>query len=472
MRKPFLLCWILCLCVLSSCYDREKFTTSSDAELSFSVDTLKFDTIFSTIGSATRHFLIYNRNKEAVRTSVSAQSKYFRLNIDGVATNTLNNLEIRGKDSAYVFVEVTIDPQNSDAPVLVLDSIEFMTNGNVQNVKLQAFGQDVNLYTDSIIGNEHWTCEKPYLIKKSVVVDSANVLNIDAGTKIYFGSNSSLIVKGQLHVNGTAEQPVVFQSDRLEKYYENKPGQWGASYRIDGELSYLGNIHFFEGSSGNTIDYAIIKNGTKGIQINSHVGDELTLKLSNSIIENMAIAGIYAQTANLLVYNTVVANCGYYTAALLQGGNYEFVHTTLANYGSHTSPSVFFNNYYIVDGETFASNFNAHFVNSIICGSLFEELFVNKLNTDTTEFKYQFDNCMLKVSKRFDVNDTTIYHNVITDNQSLPRFVNVADGDYHLDTLSAAKDCGKFLNIIEYQLDLDGNRRDSLPDLGAYERIE
>jgi len=79
---------------------------------------------------------------------------------------------------------------------------------------------------------------------------------------------------------------------------------------------------------------------------------------------------------------------------------------------------------------------------------------------------------MLKVSKRFDVNDTTIYHNVITDNQSLPRFVNVADGDYHLDTLSAAKDCGKFLNIIEYQLDLDGNRRDSLPDLGAYERIE
>jgi len=460
------------LLLLQSCYKEEKFTNSLGVELSFSVDTLTFDTVFSDVGSATRHFLVYNRNKEAVRTSVTAQSKYFRLNIDGVAKNNFADLEIRGKDSAYVFVEVTVDPQNSNSPVLILDSIEFSTNGNCQHLMLEAFGQDVHLYNDSMISSERWTNDKPYLIYNSVMVDSACVLDIDAGTQLYFHNNSSLIVKGQLHVNGTCEEPVVFQGDRLEKYYSEKPGQWGAGYYVDDVMYYFGNIHFLTGSSGNTIDYAIVKNGTKGIQIDNHAEKELTLKLSNSKIENMAISGIYAQNANLLVYNTVIANCGYYTAALTLGGNYEFVHTTLANYGSHTLPSLFFNNFYVSGSELFVFDFNAKFVNSIVSGSLTNEFIVDKMDADEVTFEYTFDNCMIKAGRNFDMSDTSVFRYVLSDPSAMPRFVNVAEGDYHLDTLSVAKDYGKYLPSPEYQVDMDGNLRDTLPDLGAYERIE
>ena len=161
MKSCFLYCSLLCALVLQSCYDEERFTNSSDVVLSFSADTLKFDTVFTSIGSATRHFMVYNNNKDAVRTSVSVPNRHFRLNIDGVATNSYNNLEIRGKDSAYIFVEVTVDPQSNNAPVLILDSVSFTTNGNKQNVKLEAFGQDMVFYNDSIIGNEHWTADKP-----------------------------------------------------------------------------------------------------------------------------------------------------------------------------------------------------------------------------------------------------------------------------------------------------------------------
>lgn len=472
MKSCFQYCFLLCAMVLQSCYDEENFTNSSDAKLSFSADTLKFDTVFTTIGSATRHFMIYNKNKDAVRTSVSVQSPYFRLNIDGVATNSYNDLEIRGEDSAFVFVEVTIDPQNDNSPILVLDSILFTTNGNEQNVKLEAFGQDMHFYNDSIIGNEHWTADKPYLIYNSILVDSLCTLDIDAGSKIYFHSNSSLLVKGQLHVNGTQEAPVTFQGDRLEEYYAKRPGQWGAAYYVGDIMYYFGNVHILTGSSGNTINYAIIRNGTKGVQIDNHNENELSLKMSNSIIENMAISGIYAQNANLLVYNTVIANCGYYLAALLLGGNYEFVHTTMANYGSHTTQSVVFNNYFANEYEAYVYDFSAKFANCIISGSLADEFIVNKLDAEDTFFDYRFDNCMLKVGSRFDVSDTSIYHNVITDPMALPRFVNAAEGDYHLDTLSAAKDCGNPAYLIDYPLDLEGNNRDSLPDLGAYERIE
>lgn len=470
-----LCCLLLCAFLLFACYDEEKFTSSPSASLSFSVDTVKFDTIFTTIGSTTRQLRVYNRNKYAVRTSVSLPGGCFRLNVDGEPTNNFENLEIRGNDSAYIFVEVTIDPQNSNSPIVVLDSIQFYTNGNLQNVKLLAFGQDVHLVNDSmLVENTTWHNDKPYLIYNSVMVDSLVTLDIDAGAKIYFHYNSSLFVKGQLHVNGTQEQPVLFQGDRLDDYYSNKPGQWGATYLIDDNLYYFGNIHIMDGSSGNTIDYAIIKNGIKGIQIDNHFENEMTLTLSNSVIQNMSIAGVYAQNANMLVYNTVIANCDYFTAALTLGGNYKFVHTTLANYAyRHNLGSLAFNNYYIDDEENVVVNdFTAHFANSIIYGSLNSEFVLDMVPTDIADFVYVFENCMLKYNDKEKYPGQGVFRNVISDADSLPRFVNISEGDYHLDTLSSAKDKGLDFFLDEYPIDLDGNQRDSKPDLGAYERIE
>ena len=472
------LCGLLLMVGVSavSCHNDEKFTDSPSVRLEFSTDTVKFDTVFTTIGSATKQFRVYNRNKEAVRTSVSlSDGSLYRLNIDGVSGNRLDNLEIRGNDSAYIFVEVTVDPQNSNLPIVVLDSIQFTTNGNLQDVKLMAYGQDVHLLNDSLIGNSHWVADKPYLIYNSVMVDSLCTLEIDPGVQVHFHNNSSLIVEGQIHVNGTKDEPVVFQGDRLEKYYADKPGQWGATYLIDDNMYYFGNIHILSGSSGNTINYAIIKNGTKGIQIDNHVDDETTLALSNTVISNMSIAGIYAQTANLNVYNTLIYNCDYYAAALTLGGNYKFVHTTMANYTTrHTMPLLVMNNYYVDDDGAHIYDLNAHFANSIIYGSLNSEMIIDEsidFESDC-DFSFMFENCMLKISQQFEMDDTTVFKNIVSEATELPRFVNPAEGDFHLDTLSSAKDRGNAAYLIDFPTDLDGVVRDSLPDLGAYERIE
>ena len=478
--RIFLCGLLLCGVVLLSCQDTEKFTDSPSARLAFSTDTVKFDTIFTTIGSVTKQFRIYNRNKESIRTSVSLREGCYRLNVDGIAGNNIDNLEIRGNDSAFIFVEVTIDPLNSDLPLVVFDSIQFLTNGNVQDVKLMAFGQDVHLYNDSLIGDAHWVNDRPYLIYNSVMVDSLCTLEIDPGVQIHFHNNSSMIVAGRLRVNGTKDEPVVFQGDRLEKYYADKSGQWGATYKIEGNTYYFGNIHFLDGSSGNTINYAIIKNGTKGIQIDNHIDDETTLTLSNTVISNMSISGIYAQTANLNVYNTLIYNCEYYAAALIYGGKYNFVHTTLVNYaGRHLKPSLALNNDFKItkdnEVEVYLYDFEAHFVNSIIHGSLPSEIAIDSSLKDNTQFAFQFENCLLKVDPKFEMNDTTKikkFKNVISGATELPRFVNPAEGDFHLDTLSAAKDKGNAAYLIDFPLDLDGVVRDSLPDLGAYERIE
>ena len=54
--------------------------------------------------------------------------------------------------TAFIFfVEVTIDPNGQNLPMVVKDSIEFVTNMNLQDVDLVAWGQDFKLIKDAII---------------------------------------------------------------------------------------------------------------------------------------------------------------------------------------------------------------------------------------------------------------------------------------------------------------------------------
>ncbi len=476
-RLFIILIGLLLLAAAQSCIEEDgnKFTNNPNAYLAFSTDTLKFDTVFTSIGSASKQIIVYNKNKNAVRTNVSVQSNFYHIIVDGTKGNSLNNIVIRGGDSIYIFVDVTIDPQNSNSPVVILDSITFATNGNCQSVKLMAYGQDIHMITDTVIKTQTWKADKPYLICNSLLIDSLETLTIEEGTHLHFRPNTSLLVKGTLKVDGTNENPVVFEGDRLEEYYKNKPGQWGKVSEVEGTKQYLGNINFFTSSSNNEINYAVIRNGVKGVQINSNSDSTTTLKIANTIIENMSIAGIYAQSTNILVYNTIVTNCGYYAVFLTMGGNYEFFHTTIANYTTtRNTPSLVFSNYSTSGSNTKLFNFNATFANSIICGSRSAEFIADMQSSDSLNFNYSFENCLINLPRNTNISDTNTFRNVILAIDSLPRFVDVEKHNFRLDTLSAAKDKGKLQYGKLFPTDFDGNSRidDKLPDLGAFERIE
>ena len=117
-KKPnyiiFLFCLVLFAFVLSSC-DDELFTTDPEKVLTFSADTLTFDTVFTTIGSTTEKILVFNPNNRALRISSIAlaggANSQFRLNVDGNinVNNEFTDIEISAKDSMYIFIEVTAD---------------------------------------------------------------------------------------------------------------------------------------------------------------------------------------------------------------------------------------------------------------------------------------------------------------------------------------------------------------------------
>ena len=80
---------VLSSLLFASCDDDETYTTSPSALLTFSEDTIRFDTVFTTIGSSTQLFKVYNRGDEAlmlpsVRLASGGRSG-FRVNVDGMS---------------------------------------------------------------------------------------------------------------------------------------------------------------------------------------------------------------------------------------------------------------------------------------------------------------------------------------------------------------------------------------------------
>jgi hypothetical protein len=459
----------------------EGFDRDPGLRLSFSADTLIFDTVFTTIGSSTRSFMVYNRHNRRVNISsirlAGQEASFFRINADGASGRTLHDIEIGAGDSLFVFVEVTIDPVNQQLPLIITDSVVFHMNNNIQDVKLVAWGQDAHFihpnyqlpgsdFSYHLIDEDtHWTAELPYVIYGLAVIAPDISLHMEAGARVHFHNNSSMVFLGgsSLKINGTAEDPVHIQGDRLESFYREIPGQWG-------------RIWFTATSMGHEINYAIIKNGTVGLHIDS-IGSLTapSLIVRNSIIKNMSMAGLLAQGSHVRAENLLVANCGEHALVLALGGNYHFNHCTFANYynlpnhPARRTSSVVLNNYYedaegIVRLRPFE---NVFFGNSIIYGSLQNELYLDFF--EGTQEDYTFDHCMIR--SELDASGSGFIN--VMRNQD-PLFNDIREQDYRLRENSPAIGMGNPDLSLQVPFDLLGNSRALRSDIGAlqYYKIE
>src|SRR5690554_7695296 len=98
---------------LSGC---KKDILFSKENLSFSVDTVLFDTVFTTVGSTTKRFKIYNTSNRPVKIDhvilEGGQSSPYRVNLDGVSGVKFSDIVLPANDSLYMFVEVTLGENN------------------------------------------------------------------------------------------------------------------------------------------------------------------------------------------------------------------------------------------------------------------------------------------------------------------------------------------------------------------------
>ena len=485
----------LVFAILSSGCRKELQFTEDRVELDFSQDTVAFDTVFTTLStSVTKRFTVRNPNDQAVKVHVELQGgapSPFRINVDGGSGTSFDDLEIYGKDSVFVFVEVLPGAGNVNTPFVVEDHILFNTNGNEQSVLLTAWGQDaVHYQPDEYVngyppftyiaggydqnGNQicetvHWTNEKPILLYGYGVVDSCCQLIIDPGTRIHVHGGGGLWVYkyGQVIAEGTQEEHITFQSDRLEPAYADLPGQWD-------------RIWINEGSTGmdQRFDHVDIKNALIGIQCETFPLDpaaptsDAVLQLNNVSIRNCSAAGILSHNYRITSTNLLVADCGQYCVALTGGGQYHFDHATIANYWSYdvrqTPAFAVTNAYDDITGATQVREIlTSTFTNNIIYGGNTNEFQLELDNGAPTDLT--FDHLLVRTNEP--TNDNTLFpdQGSIYRNQD-PAFVAAGEGDLHLKENSAARNKATAPSV-DAIFDLDGVDRtiDGEYDLGCYD---
>ncbi len=467
------------------------YIMDQDAQLAFSVDTLTFDTVFTQRGSATRSIKIYNEHDQFIRISRiwldPSITGFFRMNVDGIAGNDAVDVEVPPQDSIYVFLEVTVDPDRpqSESPFIINDQLNFLTNGNEQRVVLEAWGQNANylpdlkasgsqsLYTCNL--NEWvWDDPRPYVIFGALVIDSCTLV-MPPGTQVYvhggFGYTSEgspyndgilfFFDRGKLRIEGTFEDPVVIQGDRLESSFQDISGQWG-------------RIQLGAQTRGHSINHAIIKNGIIGLLVDSMA--DLTIR--NSQVFNTSSSAIAGYQANITAENCLFHSSGGNNVTIILGGNYDFTYCTLANFGTATE-SLRATNFTCLDGsvtcnDVIAYPLNMSFTNSIIFGSSRDEIsLVDAVgDQDPSFFNYHFENCVVRVDELLDEGGHPDFFEfcdpcIQGDGNSI-LFTDTEAADYHLDSLSIAEMMAK--PVANIRRDLDGVERDlDNPDIGCYE---
>ncbi len=459
--KNFILALSIFVFIFSACRKDEIIDTNQNLKLQYSTDSILFDTVFTNSGSTNRVLKIFNYNKNSVVISnihlLGGNSSAFKININGIAATTLNNVKIRGNDSIYVFVKVFIDPNNSNNPFIVEDELLFNLNGNTEKIPLLAYGQNaIYLNSATINSNTTFTKDKPYLIFNYVIVNKNVVLKMNPGTKVFFHKDAKFFISGSLQANGILTDSITFSSDRLERIYDDEPGQWSG-------------IHFLRPSFDNNINYATIKNALIGIRVDSLSNNSNPkLLLSNTIIKNHEVAGLLGYTASITGLNNLLFNCGQFLVVGLYGGDYNFYQNTLANYNYNfprKTPSVFFSDN-LNDGKTaLTKNLKSVFINNIIYGSLSKELDFNK--TGNGLFEIDFQNNLIKSDVQT-LGSSNFY------NQD-PLFVNTRKENYKLENNSSATLKGKNLSANSYfnnylSKDLLQKNRSFPSSLGCYEK--
>lgn len=329
MKHLFYAIFTLLLLSTASCIE-DGFATGSGDVLEFSTDTLSFDTVFTGETTATKRFVVYNRHKKQLRIeriflTGAPEGAEFYLNVDGRSGKEFSDIEVRGEDSIYVFVEARIDATDADLPFDVFDHLNFVTNGTQQSVVIRAAGQNAVTLSDfHVSGTETLSLERPYRVMDSIVVEKNAVLKIPAGTIVYFHDKACLKVRGSLVAEGTVGNPVTFRGDRLDKVaggipFELMSGQWDG-IRIEKE------------SFGNELSHAVMHSSSNGIVVDScGVLDRMKLRICNSVLHNSAASVLKVSHAWVEAVGCEFSDSKDGVVDLT-GGRFAFDNCTFANY--------------------------------------------------------------------------------------------------------------------------------------------
>ena len=459
-----------------ACNDDADFSSDAGLWLQFSSDTIAFDTVFTETGSPTASFLVHNRNGSSLRISRvelgGGDVSPFRVNVDGQSGNNISDVEVRKGDSIFVFVDVKLDKNNSNVPLLVRDSLVFtLESGIQQNVQLVACGRDAVVLRSPVFNVDTTLANCAYIIYDSLTVAEGATLTLCAGSELYFHSKAWMNINGTLVARGTKESPVLFRGDRTDNMfdylpYDRVPGQWGG-------------IRFSSTSNGNILEWCDIHSAGYGIYMEQGDTTLQRLTVSNSMMYNFSNNALETVCARVDVNNSLIANAGGNCVKIV-GGSVRFVHCTIANFYVWKQRDTALALYNTLDGCA-APLREALFANCVITGSKNDEImgYLSDLgDTIVGGANYRFVSSLLNT--KADEEDENFVNIVWDDKNNHPfakehfRLIDnsVYKYDFHIDSLSTARGIASEEFVSVCPVDLNGVVRPAVKaDAGCFQFV-
>ena len=387
-----------------SCDDYDSFTTDRNATLSFSRDTLQFDTLLTTVPSSTLTLAVYNHGDKGLRISEvwleQGTNSPFRVNIDGQdmsrsAANHVEDFEVRRRDSIIVRAEVTLPEFQSDAPREVKDALVFRLESGIEaRVPLIVVGRNAFfMRARTLLNDTVLTARRPIVVYDSLVVGPLATLTLQAGTQLLFHNDANMIVRGRLVAEGTLDAPVVLRGDRTDRMFDNLP--------YDNLPNRWGGVVLTAESKDHELNYLDLHSGGFGIRCDSSSLDERKLLLTNSIIHNIGGHGLDLIHSRVEVANTQISNTQGCCVNQL-GGSSSFVHCTLAQFNSISVLGRTALKVTCWNEESYVPLERADFINCVVTGYEDDVILVDPLEPDSVlpqvddpQVNYFFSNCFL-----------------------------------------------------------------------------
>ena len=296
IKRLFFLLSIVAL-LLTACTDNDSFTTDGSYRLTFSKDTVRLDTLFSTVPSSTYTFWVYNYSGDGIRIRnvrlERGRQSGFRANVDGTFLNPVaTDLEIRDGDSIRVFVEVTANENMQDTPQLVEDHLLFtLESGVVQRVNLRTYSWDAQKLTDLVVSSDQTIDQtKPIVVYgKGIVIEEGATLTI-RNTKLFFHDGAGVEVKGRLVTDN-----VLMRGDRLDHMFDYLPYD-----RVSGQWQ---GVNVVAEAQGVEMTNSEIRNANTGLRC-----EATKVELEQTIIHNCKGHGLYAYDSEVTLSNCLISN--------------------------------------------------------------------------------------------------------------------------------------------------------------------
>ena len=378
MYKRFFFFIFAVVALVTACTDNDSFSTAIGNRLSFSEDTISFDTLFSTVPSATQTFWVHNQSSDGIRIQTvrlerGTQSGY-RVNVDGTYLEPVgNDFEVRKGDSLLVFVEVTTRENHVLEPQLIEDNIIFtLQNGQQQRVNLRTYSWDALKINNLTVARDTVIDSRvPIILYGEGIQVAAGATLTLLNTELYFHDGAGIDVHGQIEATGC-----LFRGYRLDHMFEYLPYD-----RISGQWR---GISIASSSEHNVFIDCEIRNAWDAV-----VCDSTYLQMTNTVVHNNRGTGLTARNSVVaLSYCQLTNTLG--DCLSLEGCEAVVDHCTIAQfypYSADRGAALRFTNT--------AQPLLLQCTNTLVTGYA-DDVVMGEASDTAVVYDYRFANCILR----------------------------------------------------------------------------